>query len=104
MPSLELSSGFEEKLLETAVRSPAAAMMRLSLEIDRQLRLILAVTGQLKDYTGRSPGEALDLIAKVAVGESVPSELRDTIDNYWSLRNSVIHSGDASSGISMRAF
>lgn len=103
MPSLELTPGFEEKLLETAVQSPAVAMMRLSLELDRQLRLILAVIGQLRNYTGQSPSEALDLIAKTAVGSAIPTELRYTVDSFWSLRNLVVHSGPSSLGYAMRA-
>jgi hypothetical protein len=103
MPILELSDGFEEKVLEMAAHSPAAAMMRLSLEVDRQLRLILAVIDRLKDYAGKSPSEALDLIAQTAVGSAIPSELRDTLDNYWVLRNQVVHSGASSSVFALRA-
>jgi hypothetical protein len=103
MPILELSDGFEEKVLEMAAQSPAAAMMRLSLEVDRQLRLILAVIDRRKDYTGKSPSEALDLIAQTAVGYAIPSELRDTVDDYWVLRNQVVHSGATSSGFALRA-
>jgi len=103
MPILEISDEFEEKVLEMAAQSPAAAMMRLSLEVDRQLRLILAVIDRRKDYTGKSPSEALDLISQTAVGSAFPSELRDTVDNYWTLRNQVVHSGASSSGFALRA-
>ena len=65
MPSLEVSTGFEEKTFELVVQSPAAAMMLLWSEVDRQLRLILAAVGKLENYKGQSPGEALDLIAQV---------------------------------------
>jgi hypothetical protein len=66
MPNLGIPLGFEEKILEEAIQSPSIAMMRLSLEIDRQLRLILAVIGRLKEYFGQSPSDALDLIARHA--------------------------------------
>ena len=102
MPTLESVAGFEPKILEEAIQSPAVAMMRLSLEIDRQLRLILAVVGRLKDYTGQSPSEALDLIGSVE-GSSIPPELRDTLKSFWDLRNRVVHSGAPQDGFAMRA-
>ena len=78
-------------------------MMRLSIEVDRQLRLILAVTGQLKDYTGQSPTEALDLIAKAMDESSVfPQSLRGTIEIFWSLRNDVVH-GHVGQHLTIRA-
>jgi hypothetical protein len=103
MPTLELVPGFEAKILEEAIQSPAVAMMRLSLEIDRQLRVILAVIGRLKDYTGQSPNEALDLIGKSIEGSAIPLELRDTLKSFWDLRNSVVHSGRQQHGPAMRA-
>jgi hypothetical protein len=103
MPSLGPPLGFEEKILEEAIQSPSVAMMRLSLEIDRQLRLILAVIGRLKEYYGPSPSDALDLIAKSNTGEFIPSELRDTLKNFWDLRNVVVHGGRASENLSMRS-
>jgi hypothetical protein len=103
MPSLELPPGFEEKIFEEAIQSPSVAMMRLSLEIDRQLRLILAVIGRLKEYIGQSPNDALDLIAKSNVGNSIPSELRDTLESFWDLRNVIVHGGRAKESLSMRS-
>jgi ribosomal protein S6E (S10) len=103
MPTSELVPGFEAKILEEAIQSPAVAMMRLSLEVDRQLRLILAVIGQLKDYTGQSPSEALDLIGKSIEGSAIPVELRDTLKSFWNLRNMVVHGGNAQQGFAMRA-
>jgi hypothetical protein len=102
MPSLELSPGFEEKILEEAIQSPAVAMMRLSLEIDRQLRLILAVIGSLGDYVGPSPNQALDFIA-IHMKAPIPSELRDTLNDFWDLRNRVVHGPGSKQSIAMRS-
>jgi len=102
MPSIELAPGYEEKILEEAVQSPAVAMMRLSLEIDRQLRLILAAIGRLRDYTGQSPTEALDLIAK-SDDRAPTTELRETVKAFWDLRNSVVHGTGSQQGLAMRA-
>jgi hypothetical protein len=101
LPVLPLQ--FERDILEEAVHSPSVAMMRLSLEIDRQLRLILAVIGQLPNYTGQSPMEALDLIAKSMEPSLFPQSLRGTIENFWSLRNDVVHGSRAGQHSTMRA-
>ena len=103
MPTPELDPGFESKILEEAIQSPAVAMMRLSLEIDRRLRLILAVIGRLNDYTGQSPTEALDLIGLSIEGSAIPAELRDTLKNFWDIRNKVVHNGSPQQGLAMRA-
>jgi hypothetical protein len=103
MPSALLTSGFEEKILEETIQSPSVAMMRLSLEIDRELRLILAVIGRLKDYTGQSPDEALSLIAMNIEGSAIPLELQDTLRNFWDLRNEIVHRDSLHNGLAVRA-
>jgi hypothetical protein len=85
----ELPYGFETAILEEAVQSPSVAMMRLSIEVDRQLRLLLAANGTLQKYTGQSPAEALDLVATTM---TVPEALRGTVEGFWKLRNDVVHS------------
>jgi hypothetical protein len=103
MSSLELSPGLDEKILEQAIQSPAAAILRLSFEIDRQLRLILAVIGRLNDYTGPSPNDALDLIAMSNVKPGIPPALRDTLRNFWDLRNLLVHGRETGEGLAMRS-
>jgi hypothetical protein len=100
----ELSSQYESAILEEAVHSPSVAMMRLSLEVDKQLRLLLASTGQLGRYTGQSPTEALDLLAQVMDRAStLPEALRGTIESFWSLRNEVVHRGHVRQSLTIRA-
>jgi len=107
MPSLELSFGFEEKVLELAAKSPVAAIMLLSLEIDHQLKLILATIGQLQSYAPQSsPSLALDLIDKRLLASAslpIPHEVRDTVERFWTLRNLAAHSEPLSQGLAMRA-
>lgn len=99
----ELPYGFETAILEEAVQSPSVAMMRLSIEVERQLRLILAATGQLQKYTGQSPTEALDLISKTMDEGSVfPKALRGTLEGFWGLRNDVVH-GHVGQHLTIRA-
>jgi hypothetical protein len=103
MSSIELSPGLDERILEVAIQSPAAAILRLSFEVDRQLRLILAVIGRLNDYTGSSPNEALDLIAMSNVKPGIPPALRDTLRNFWDLRNLLVHGKETGEGLAMRS-
>jgi hypothetical protein len=99
-----LPSQFENAILEEAVHSPSVAMMRLSLEVDKQLRLILASTGQLQKYTGQSPTEALDLLAQAMDESSVfPQSLRGTLESFWKLRNEVVHGGRVRQQLAIRA-
>jgi hypothetical protein len=78
-------------------------MMRLSIEIDRQLRLILAVVGRLREYAGQSPTEALDLIAKSTTEDKIPPSLRETLKAFWEFRNLVVHGGRSREGFAMRS-
>lgn len=103
MASYPMTLEIEGQILENAISSPAVAMMRLSLEVDRQFRLILAAIGRLRDYSGQSPSEALDLMGKSMDGSMIPSELRDTIVMFWNLRNRVVHSGVPQHGYALRA-
>jgi hypothetical protein len=83
----------ERRILEEALVSPKAALMQLSLEIDRELRKLLVSTGVLGRYlalVSPTPPKALKLLSSVE-GAKVPEELRDTISEFWFLRNTVAH-------------
>jgi hypothetical protein len=87
---MSITVNFEQQILEEAAASPVVAIMRLTLEIDRELRKLLAVTGALGHYQGELP-EAIKLLE--SSGElQLPRELKDTLTQFWSLRNQVVHS------------
>jgi hypothetical protein len=85
-----VTATFEQQILEEAAASPVVAIMRLTLEIDRELRKLLAATGSLSQYQGELP-EAIGLLEN-ANGIELPRELRDTLTQFWSLRNHIVHS------------
>ncbi|MGD0270538.1 MAG: hypothetical protein ABSB14_15840 [Candidatus Sulfotelmatobacter sp.] len=85
-----VTATFEQQILEEAAASPVVAIMRLTLEIDRELRKLLAATGNLSQYQGVLP-EAIGLLER-ANGIELPRELKDTLTQFWSLRNHVVHS------------
>jgi hypothetical protein len=95
-----VTATFEQQILEDAAASPIVAIMRLTLEIDRELRRLLAATGNLAQYQGELP-EAIVLLEK-ANGIELPRELKDTLTQFWSLRNQIVHS-NVSQHIALRA-
>lgn len=83
----------ERQILELALASPKAAFMLLILEIDRELRKLLATTGALKRYLENpapTPPVALNILSSVA-GATVPVELKTKIAEFWTLRNIMMH-------------
>jgi hypothetical protein len=85
---------FDTAVLQEALRSPSVALMKLSIEIDRQIRLILGTVGLLARYQSSNPVLAIDLL-RSAGGVAVPDELRNSIGDFWAVRNGIVHGGDA---------
>lgn len=83
----------EKQILELALISPKATFMLLVLEIDRELRKLLASTGALKRYLEHpmpTPPEALKILSSVS-GAIIPVELKEKIAEFWTMRNSIVH-------------
>lgn len=97
---MSVTAGFEQHLLEEAATSPVVAIMRLTLEIDRELRKLLAAAGNLAQYDGEFP----KAIALLEGGNALqlPRELKDTLTQFWTLRNQVVHS-QVSDHLALRA-
>jgi hypothetical protein len=98
---MAVTVNFEQRLLEEWAASPVATIMRLTLEIDRELRKLLGATGKLGQYQGEMP-EAVDLLQK-GDGLQLPRELRDSLTQFWSLRNTVVHGQPLSGNLALRA-
>src|SRR5579872_3807427 len=84
-----LQEELERRILEEALVSPRAALMQLTLEIDREMRKLLVSTGALGRYIAlASPTlpNALRILASVQ-GARVPEELQERIAEFWTLRN-----------------
>jgi len=83
----------ERRILEEALINPKAALMQLTLDIDRELRKLLASTGALSRYLSLlSPTfpNGMKILASVS-GAKVPEELKEKVSEFWSLRNNVVH-------------
>jgi hypothetical protein len=89
--SMPQAAQLENRVLSDLESAPALALMRLSLEVDRQLRLLLAASGGLDRYSGTNPPAAVALLAQHVA--SMPTELATVVSYFWQLRNQVIHEG-----------
>ena len=91
MSSVAPVSGMEDRVLIESVSAPVVALIRVSLEVERQLRLLLAASGGLDKYFGTNPAEAVALLSQQVV--NMPPELATVVKSFWRLRNEVVHAG-----------
>lgn len=98
---MSTSINLERQLLEEAASSPVAAVMRVSLEIDRELQKILAVLGLLNKYSYHNLVEAIEVLATHI--KDLPPELKDAVGQFQSLRNVVVHGAAANEHLALRA-
>lgn len=94
---------FDSGVLQDALKSPSIALMKLSIEIDRQLRLLLGAVGGLSSYRTFNPVTAMNLLTSIS-GVLIPDALKNSITDFWNVRNGVVHGGDAGyDGLAIRA-
>ena len=101
MTSVVEVAGLEDRVLSESLRSPTVALMRLAIEIDRQLRLLLAASGQLGQYQTANPPEAVALLRLTT--ENMPSELTESVRSFWNIRNDIVHSASDNDALALRA-
>jgi hypothetical protein len=83
------------RILGEALVNPKAALMHLTIEIDRELRKLLVSAGVLKRYLNlASPTLPNGVEILRSMGSVVPKNLEEAIDAFWSLRNSAVHNAD----------
>jgi len=93
----------ERRIKEEALISPKAAFMQLLIDIDRELRILLASSGVLNRYLADKVQTfpiALQHLAS-ASGAKIPNELKERITEFWNFRNNVVH---GESEVPIRAF
>jgi hypothetical protein len=83
---------FKQALLRAAVGAPSGAMALLAYEIERELRLMLAATGQLHQYQG-VPIQALNLLSKTVGEFALPESLRSSVKSFYHLKHDLDHGG-----------
>jgi len=90
----------EQQILESAAQSPKLALMKLSLEIDRELRKLLASTGVLRSYTNQSVPAAIALLEQRV---RMPADIKLAVSEFWSIRNAIVHAEVEDASIPLRA-
>lgn len=83
------------RILGEALVNPKAALMQLTLAIEKELRKLLVSTGHLKKYLdSRSQTLPNGLQILIRAGSEVPMGLDSAINEFWYLRNSALHNPD----------
>lgn len=80
------------RILGEALVNPKAALMQLTLDIEKELRKLLVSSGHLKEFLSSSspiPPTGLQILQRV--GAELPQELVLAINEFWNMRNSAIH-------------
>jgi hypothetical protein len=83
----------EQAILEQSANSPRAAIMLTAIEIEHELRKILASTGVLKMFLSLEQPtlpNALKVLGTVS-GAIIPRELEQKISQFWYFRNQAAH-------------
>jgi hypothetical protein len=86
-PASEPSTISREVLLQ-AVQSPKTALMLLAINIERELRELLAATGwhRMQRYTSLPAG-----IERLAAETPLPESLKEAVQQFWPIRNRLVH-------------
>jgi hypothetical protein len=102
MASTSQVSSLEDRVLCDTMNTPILALIRLTLEIDRQLRLLLAPSGQLGRYKSTNPPQAIALLNQRGVSENLPPHLTKSIEGFWRLRNQIVHMNSGGEALAAR--
>lgn len=77
-----------EKVLDVASRSPKAALMLLASEIEKQLRIFMAITGHHTMMTNESPAAIASYLGKRGW---LTSAMVETLQGFREIRNKIVH-------------
>ncbi len=86
-------------ILRESARSPKAALLLLSAQLEREVRHYLAATGRLEG-TVFSLRRAVELLANLGV---LPAHVGGSLALFTSVRNSIVHGGAATNDDILRA-
>jgi hypothetical protein len=88
----------EKVIVEEMGRSPKAALLLLTGEIERALRMLLAALGMTK--RPMSMRKAVDTLERDGL---VPKELREAVNQFSAVRDRIVHGMDATDSEAIRA-
>jgi hypothetical protein len=88
------------RILSEAARSPKAALISLSSELERLAREVLATTGHLN---GRRVVPVQQAITELHHTYGLPSHVPSSLEHFWDVRNRVVHRGEGTNEDILRA-
>lgn len=80
------------KIIELSAKSPKAALMLLATQIERQLRLVMAISGHHSREKDTSPGAIASYLAGIGW---LTKNMVDTVHRFRDVRNQIVHGYDA---------
>jgi hypothetical protein len=92
----EASANEVQAIYREAATSPKVALMALSADLERRLRRLSAVTGWAKDERNFP-----SMLRAMPAG--IPDELRHAVQDFWTIRNRIVHGAPASDADALRA-
>ena len=82
----------DQKILETAVRSPKVALLLLAMEMEKEGREVLASTGK---WTEERPLSFLRVIERLDSHYGLPRHIPSSLKLFLNVRNKLVHGGVA---------
>lgn len=99
---IEAADTVVDRILDQAISDPKVALIRLSIELERELRLLLGSLGFLGD--GRSSLPLQTAIETLSKRHSpLPISVFNAMNNFRRVRNLIIHGGDGTRDDVLRA-
>lgn len=92
----------EDQVLVEAGRSPRAALMLLSADIERELRFILLATNWASQMPRRT-WTVQDAIPVLVAQGTLPGHIGNAVRSFVDVRNKIVHGGTAEEGDVLRA-
>jgi hypothetical protein len=86
-----------QAILREAATSPKVALMALSAELERRIRQLSAARGADPGARPRTPRQMLSELPEI------PDTLRGAIDEFWNIRNRIVHGAAATDAEALRA-
>lgn len=98
---LPLTSDDTRDLLADAARSPKVGLIQVSADIERELRQFLLTTGW---HTRIRPASLPVMLKVVAKNFGLPETLVSSVQEFWHVRNRIVHGHNAAEHDIVRAF
>jgi hypothetical protein len=84
-----LNTSVEAQILDVAVRDKQAALMRLAIEIEKEIIVLHGVIGLRNQYKS---GTFRELVEQLAQHGTISNDIKTGLLEFWKVRNQIAHS------------